>query len=361
MIMATAIQALQAGERQFCQNMLPRVSRTFAICIRLLPDDLEHAVLVGYLLCRVADTLEDTTGLDPEERVRLLHKFGQCLDRNGTDASSLRNTFRSFASDEELLAREADAVLAEFRRLPASQQDAMRPWIKEMCSGMAEFASRTRIASSDTSIATVSDLERYCYYVAGTVGHLLTELFRQHRPTPTAAQYRHMKSLATSFGLGLQLTNIIKDMAEDLRRGQSFLPLQMCREAGIKPNDVHDEACLAESTHVMSSLIGKAKGHLCDALHYCTALPRRHYGIRTFCLTSLYFAVATLRLAQRDSRLLDPGHKVKIPRGQVYRTLLLTRLIAPVNWSVKLYFRILAGRSWWQECQDMKSVTPLTN
>ena len=60
---------------------------------------------------------------------------------------------------------------------------------------MAEFTGRTTIASDHASIVTVDDLERYCYYVAGTVGQLLTELFRQHRPLPTTEQYQRMKSL----------------------------------------------------------------------------------------------------------------------------------------------------------------------
>ncbi len=352
--MASATEAPQVRERDFCEAMLPKVSRTFAICIRLLPDDLEHAVLVAYLLCRVADTIEDSPFLAQHEKVRLLCAFGHSLDPDGSGAGLLRDTFRSSTSDEELLAREADTVLAEFHRLPSGQQDAVRPWIKEMCSGMAEFTGRTSIASEHASIVTVDDLERYCYYVAGTVGQLLTELFRQHRPLPTTEQYQRMKSLATSFGLGLQLTNIIKDVADDRRRGQSFLPQQMCREAGISPDDIQDTAHVAESRRVLQSLIQKARDHLCDALDYSTALPRRHYGIRNFCLTSLYFAVATLRLADRDQRLLDPNHKIKIPRAQVYRTIFITRIIAPVNWMVRLYFRMLAGRSWWQRCRGMR-------
>ena len=52
-----------ASDSEFCNDMLPRVSRTFAICIRLLPPDLEHSVLIAYLLCRVADTIEDSTQL----------------------------------------------------------------------------------------------------------------------------------------------------------------------------------------------------------------------------------------------------------------------------------------------------------
>jgi len=57
-----------SADSKFCSDMLPRVSRTFAICIRLLPADLEHSVLIAYLLCRVADTIEDTTGLNSAEK-----------------------------------------------------------------------------------------------------------------------------------------------------------------------------------------------------------------------------------------------------------------------------------------------------
>ena len=347
----TAAPPREVSDRQFCQDMLPKVSRTFAVCIKLLPQDLEHSVLIAYLLCRIADTLEDSPSLLPPEKTRLLDTFSRCLDTDGPDTDLLRDTFDSPASDDELLAREAHVVLAEFRRLPTSHQDAARPWVKEMCSGMAEFAGKADASADHVAIGTVEELERYCYYVAGTVGHLLTELFRQHKPIPTPDQYEKMASLATSFGLGLQLTNIIKDVADDKRRGQSFLPRQLCQGAGMSPEDIQDAAHLGESRQVMQLLIENAKHHLCDALRYSIALPRRHYGIRKFCLTSLYFAVGTLRLADRDPRLLDPEHKVKISRAQVYRTILITKLIAPVNWLVKLYFRLLAGEAWWRRCQ----------
>ena len=347
----TAAPPKRVSDREFCQDMLPKVSRTFAICIKLLPRDLEHSVLIAYLLCRVADTLEDSASLLLPEKMSLLDTFSRCFDTDVPDAELLRETFDSPASDDELLAREAHVVLAEFHRLPPSHQDAVRPWVKEMCTGMAEFAGKTNASAGHVAIGTVEELERYCYYVAGTVGHLLTELFRQHKPIPTPDQYEKMESLATSFGLGLQLTNIIKDVADDKRRGQSFLPRQLCQDAGVSPEDIQDTTHLGESRQVMQLLIENAKNHLCDALRYSIALPRRHYGIRKFCLTSLYFAVGTLRLADRDPRLLDPEHKVKISRAQVYRTILITQLIAPVNSLVKLYFRLLAGGTWWRRCR----------
>jgi farnesyl-diphosphate farnesyltransferase len=48
--------------RRFCGLVLPAVSRTFAIGIRVLPGDLGRAVLTSYLICRIADTVEDAPG-----------------------------------------------------------------------------------------------------------------------------------------------------------------------------------------------------------------------------------------------------------------------------------------------------------
>jgi len=147
--MASATQAHQASEREFCEGMLPKVSRTFAVCIRLLPDDLEHAVLVAYLLCRVADTIEDSPYLEPCERTRLLEAFGRCLDPEGADAALLRDTFESVSSDEELLAREADTVLAEFRRLP------VEPTVIHLTGGLSRAPSWCQTIADVFEVETV--------------------------------------------------------------------------------------------------------------------------------------------------------------------------------------------------------------
>ncbi len=340
----TTVQAV-AG-REFCASMLPKVSRTFAVCIRLLPADLEHPVLVAYLLCRIADTFEDTTRLPVDQRVHLLDHFSRALDDDASQADELRQAFAEPQSDEELLVREAGVVLQEYRTLAVAQRAAIRPWVQEMCRGMAEFVQRERVGHTLAALSTVDELERYCYYVAGTVGHLLTALFKVHYRLGDEDRFVHLKSLATSFGLGLQLTNIIKDVGDDQRRGWSFVPSQLCERAGIRPEDLHDDRVGAQARTVMQVLIDKAKGHLRDALEYSTTLPRRDSGVRQFCLTSLYFAVQTLRLAEQDARLLHPHHKVKITRDDVFRTVRMTRVVAPSNLLIRWYFRMLAGPRW---------------
>jgi farnesyl-diphosphate farnesyltransferase len=328
--------------------MLPKVSRTFAISIRLLPPALERPVLISYLLCRIADTIEDSPNVAIDRKSDLLRLFAGTLDAEAPPATALSETFAIPANDEEVLAQEAETVLREYRRLPSEQQRAVQPWIREMCEGMAEFARRngqsyeTRVAA----LSTIAELERYCYYVAGTVGHLLTRLFAGHGSGWTSQRREKLERLATSFGLGLQLTNIIKDVADDRRRGWIFVPQELCQLAGIEPAHLQDAAHREAGQGVMRLLIAKAQAHLVDALEYSVTLPRRQYGIRLFCLSALYFAVRTLRLAEGNEQLLDPEHKPKISRSEVYRTLTAARIVAPSNTLTAWYFRTLAGSDW---------------
>ena len=315
-----------AGDDLFCRRMLPAVSRTFALTIRLLPPGLEYPVLVAYLLCRIADTIEDSTTLAPALKAKLLESFREELVPGRVRIGLVREAFKDHATDDELLAFEYERVMREFFRLPAAQQDAVRPWVQEMSDGMAAFASRPQAVITD-----VAELERYCYYVAGTVGHLLTALFVLHDGRMAPARRDALGSLATSFGLGLQLTNIIKDVSDDRRRGASYIPAELYHQAGGRG-----------PAAVIAPLIAKARGHLTDALEYCTHLPRRQYRMRLFCLTSLYFAIRTLRLAELQPALLDSSRKLKISRGAVYRTLAMSYIVAPVNWLVRAYFRALS-------------------
>lgn len=337
-----------SSDRTFCIATLPKVSRTFAICIRLLPADLAHPVLLAYLLCRIADTVEDTAHLSAARKLVLLERFREALAPGGPETEPLRQAFADPRSDEEVLVREADRVLREFQRLAPVQRDAIRPWIQEMSGGMAEFARRKGDAgaSQPEALTTVEELDRYCYYVAGTVGHMLTALFDLHDGAGNPRRRERLESLSTSFGLGLQLTNIIKDVADDRRRGWVFVPRELCQLAGVTPDLLLDPGRRDSGRQVMTILIDKAKRHLVDALEYSMTLPRSQYGIRLFCLTALYFAVRTIRLAEADDRLLDPEHKVKISHGEVRRTLLAARVVAPSNRLTRRYFYWLAGPGW---------------
>lgn len=329
--------------RRFCANMLPRVSRTFALSISFLPERLKHPVSVSYLLCRIADTLEDSPNelLRVEEKVQLLGIFRDSLDSPDIpNLNRLQCAFDENATADQELVRRCDIVLNEFHSFPESKKSCIRPWVQEMCDGMAEYVSKSSHPADQISggVETTDDLEQYCYFVAGTVGNLLTDLFYDERDI---ANEKH-KALARRFGLGLQLTNIIKDLCVDTEGGRYFIPRDACQSVGITQEDFFEPDHAAAAQKIILSLVARAKEHLKFALEYCLGLPRTEYGIRMFCLVSMFLALKTLALVKRRSHALGRGEGIKISRPQVYRTALMSSLIARSNLLCQLYFGVLA-------------------
>jgi farnesyl-diphosphate farnesyltransferase len=240
------------------------------------------------------------------------------------------------------LVRSAGRVLAVFASQDREVREVIIPWVCEMCRGMAEFApQRIRTAGEDerglSVLATERDLDAYCYYVAGTVGHLLTGLFGRLRPDQSRASLDELDGLAESFGAGLQLTNIIIDMADDHGRGVSYVPEELCRREGMPAWAMLQPAEHARARAVMGHLVRKARRHLGDAVAYCELLPKAEYQFRLFCLVPVFLALRTLREVESSPEFPVRGQRVKIGRAAVYRTVAAARLCASSNHLVRAY------------------------
>lgn len=324
----------------FCRAILPRVSRTFALGIRLLPAGLSRPVAVAYLICRIADTAEDHPALSVADRRRLLEE----VDRAMGDPAAAFEEIRAvrWPSDQALggLMEHADRVLREFRRLPAADQAAVAPWVQEMVRGMASCLKPSTDGPAPL-LRTLDDLRRYCWYVAGTVGHLLTGLFTRHISGIGAERLATLERLAPQFGLGLQLTNVIRDIADDHRHGRSFIPEELWARAGLRPAAFGTPGTEARAWGIVAPLLAENERCLEDALAYSTALPRHAIRVRVFCLTSLFFACRTVALIHAHPEQLVRGERIKMPRHEVYGILATTVLLAPCNWALRAMFRWL--------------------
>ena len=92
-----------------------------------------------------------------------------------------------------------------------------------------------------------------------------------------------MCAIGVRFGKGLQLTNIVKDIARDLHHGRCYVPESLLQEAGLKPADLLDEANLPRFRPVLNRLIGLAMEHLdrrLDLYHVDSSSPRFASGWR---------------------------------------------------------------------------------
>ena len=336
---------------EYCREQLPRVSRTFALVIPILPEPVVVPVVTAYLLCRMADTIEDDPAIPPDEKTVLSEDLiAVCAERCRTTArldafldrwrkaTSLRET------DDGRLMDGAVHVLNVLDSLPRLPRVAVLRCVRVMARGMAEI-SRRRAAFREgqpmLGLAKKRELEEYCYYVAGTVGEMLTSLFAWHSPG-VRTRIGRLMSKAVSFGQGLQLTNILKDVYEDVCRGFCWIPRELQARYDLDPRTLLQPDHRAQALDLLSELMGMARGKLGHALEYTLEIPRRDRRLRLFCLWPLFMAMMTLRrLRSTADQVLTPA-KVKISRSSVILVVCVTKLIFWSNGLLRLWFRWLS-------------------
>ncbi|MBI4231336.1 MAG: squalene/phytoene synthase family protein [Planctomycetes bacterium] len=310
----------------FCRRMLPKVSRTFALGIEVLPDGLRDAVRTAYLLCRIADTIEDDADLAGTEKRRRLAMFVRLL-RNRRAGRRAADAFAaacvgtaSVVPDEAVLLAGAAEVFEELRRLPSEVQGILERRVGELAEGMGEYSARER-GRLVASIRTVEDLDRYCYYVAGTVGLALTDLFRAYVRGLDAARHRQLEARAVGFGRGLQMVNILKDVTKDFARRWVYLPGALLESHGIDPKRMRPAQVGAAGVRALDALVVRALGYLDEAEEYLRLLPHGARRVRLFCAWPLFFALKTLSRVRGNSAVFSSVESgdgpVKISRADV--------------------------------------------
>jgi farnesyl-diphosphate farnesyltransferase len=317
-------------------QILPYVSRTFALTIPQLPPGLRTAVTCAYLLCRIADTIEDEPGLSPPETLDFLQRFSALLTGQGDPKTLAREierrlTERTLATERELVGN-MDRVLSVMAALNEPQRAAIQRCVELMCSGMPRF----QFSASLKGLARLSDMDEYCYYVAGVVGEMLTDLFCDYSPE-IARNRAALSARAASFAQGLQMTNILKDVWEDRSRGACWLPQEVFTRHGIDLAAVASEPFDPRFAAAFRELIGVAHAHLRNALDYTLLIPGKEAGIRRFCLWAIGLAVLTLRKIEHNPRF-TAGAQVKVTRTAVAMTRLFTDAAGRSNWPLRLMF-----------------------
>ena len=135
-----------------------------------------------------------------------------------------------------------------------------------------------------------------------------------------------MSQAGVRFGKGLQLTNIVKDIAQDLQKGRCYIPESLLEEAGLKPGDLTDARNLSRFRPILRKLVRLATEHLDQGWLYTMAIPRYETRLRLSCMWPILSAGESLKLVLNSPDVLNPAVKVKIPRTRVYRILALTTL-----------------------------------
>jgi farnesyl-diphosphate farnesyltransferase len=333
---------------RFSHDILPAVSRTFALSIQVLPGSLGRAVNCAYLLCRIADTIEDEPVLPASAKAVLFDRFLDCFDDRGR-ADAFPALTAPMAGDPAHLSliQHADLVFEVFRHLPPATRAHVRTWVTEMALGMRKFVL---LYPRGIRIQSLEEYREYCYYVAGTVGYLLTDLWHEHAPSIGARQYDLLRQRSRAFAEALQTVNILKDVATDAERENSiYIPEQLLAEHGSSHATILAAEHAGHTGAAMASLIELAWEDLAHAKDYLLRIPRRAAAIRLFCALPLLFAYATLRELTRTPGAVAGRRVVKISRAEV-------KAITLLSFAGVMSNRLLSGLATWASRRPVRIV-----
>ncbi|MBX3022726.1 MAG: squalene/phytoene synthase family protein [Bdellovibrionales bacterium] len=308
-----------ASKAEFYQTHLDRVSRSFAFCIRQLQSPLREWVGLSYLLCRVVDTVEDAPWASPPPQFEAFRRFDQALLHDPKVLEGWGTEFPEQVNEsEKLLLADAARLMADYHQFPPPVREVMQELIHSMSQGMQHFCRGKQ--NGALHLRSLTEVNQYCFFVAGVVGELLTKLVAKVEPrlqlTPQLLLEAH------HFGLFLQKVNLLKDQVGDEKVGRHLIPSRDEVERSSQENAEH-------------------------ALEFLLALPLEQSEFRRFCAWSLFLGLEALNVARRS---LSENKVLKVARGRMEEILakveeslsdsarlrqLFQELIKPLGWTTR--------------------------
>ncbi|MFA6214428.1 MAG: squalene/phytoene synthase family protein [Candidatus Micrarchaeia archaeon] len=295
-----------------CWGILPNVSRSFALCIRILPSPLNSQMMLSYLVFRVIDTVEDSHAPLDAKKGMFAEFLSLLSRRKADDAASAACAGKMLAGlnytyEKELLEALPSLVRA-YSSLPTGARKAILKRARVMARGMCEFQEK--------GIETFADQDRYSYYVAGIIGHLFNDLLEFNRII-TSALKRQLSKYARQFGLALQKVNILRDIADDISAHRYYWPKRLLAKYGLDYQSICSSENREKALAVLQEQIKDARGYIDAAMQYIMLLPKNALQVRMFCLIPLFMAIESYVKCVGNADVFVSGKKVKISREQV--------------------------------------------
>ena len=317
-----ASASIRPATRQLSGELLASVSRSFYLSIKVLPRKLREPIALAYLFARASDTIADSGRAKASTRLDALGAFREMIVTG--KALSLPVEISSANISERRLLTELPRCVEWLQSMDAADRRDIEEVLEKITRGQELDVRRFGETQGAQFLETAADLDEYTYLVAGCVGEFWTRVCFRHVPFYARLEANEMTRIGRSFGQGLQLVNILRDLPADLREGRCYLPRE---EAGES-----DPVRLRQS---FADWLMKADAHLGDGFAYIESV--RPWRLRYACFLPWKIGVLTLD-RMRKTPPLDTSERVKVPRTVVRATMLSGLVAAFSN-------RVLRGHS----------------
>ncbi len=307
------------------QDVLRSVSRSFYLSLRLLPRGLREPISLAYLLARATDTIADTTEIPVATRLQTLAGLEAAI-QGSAPHEEFRQAGEEFSGHqkddaERTLIESLPLCFAWLDSLGEADRADVREVLLKIARGQTLDLERFAEPAMIRALQTAAELDEYTYLVAGCVGEFWTRICSRHLPKFSQKEEVEMQQLGVLYGQGLQLVNILRDLGADLRAGRCYLPANELSAVGIAPER------LAEMPEGVAPILDgwrqKAEAGMLAGLEYAAAI--RDWRVRVAAVLPALIGIRTLELLS-EAGVKSIGERVKVPRGEVSRLVLLTLL-----------------------------------
>lgn len=293
---------------KFCKDILSDVSRSFALTIPMLDDRIYKPIMITYLQDRLLDNFEDEGDISLERRKYFLDRVVEIFDPSNSSPDGVVQEIEEHAYliPEESLARlteNSHLLRAANETLELEVRKLSFKWMLKMKEGMKKYLKK--------DIKTFTELDEYCYYVAGTVGGFLTDviLFKSNINTEDK---NILLSKYNDAGLFLQKVNLIRDIKKDIReRNKNFWPL---KSLNLTEDMLLNRDYKLEVMRGLNNMLNNIKEHIQGLVDYMEALPEEFSGYRRFFAVNNALGLATLEKMEDNPDVFYGTRKVKVSK-----------------------------------------------
>ncbi|MDH5178790.1 MAG: presqualene diphosphate synthase HpnD [Gammaproteobacteria bacterium] len=257
---------------QYCQEKAAKSGSSFYYSFLFLPEQQRSAITALYAFCREVDDIVDT-GIDPA----IMHRK---LDWWRTELTGL------FAGHPQHPVSHALQPAIEHYKLP-------QELFVEIIDGMTMDIEQVRYAN-------FSELALYCHRVAGVIGLLSAEIF--------GYKDRQTLKYAHDLGTAFQLTNILRDISEDARRGRIYLPQDELAKFGVTEQDILHNQNTAAFTRLMEFQFQRASAYYRHAYEKLPDADR--YTQRTGLIMAAIYQAILAEIKKDQFRVLQ--HRISL-------------------------------------------------
>ncbi len=331
-------------------SLLGDVSRSFYLTLRILPLPIRIPIGIAYLLARAADTIVDTEIIVEKQRLMILKHFRQVIEGSaivGELLSEIDNVIQKQQhKGERLLLERLNEVFLSLFQLEENDKKEVIAIVMRLTDGML-LDLQTFPADESTRVVALPNaqaLDRYTYLVAGCVGEFWSRICFAHDKRLRGWNLAEQQRLGVQFGKALQLTNILRDVAEDLRLGRCYLPADQLGALNLSADRLLDPAQSTTFRPLHHQWIAEALRHYTAAEQYILNTPRRCLLLRLATLWPVLIGLHTLQLIASNGDYLNPEVRIKVKRSEVYRLILTSLFVVGSNVAIKQWLTRLRRR-----------------